>query len=276
MRSLPLRHALAQGGVADFDLHHTLIDIDVDSIALVHRGDGPPNAASGDTWPIIRPRVAPLKRPSVSRATDPPSPSPTIGPQGTLRMRAMPRTRPGPLVGEGLGGSVALLTDGRFSGATRGLMMAMYHRKPRWVGHRRGARGRYYPHRYQSACGGGRSQRRRLAPTHGAVEGSASKISWWRVRQICRAGVIGFGRSDHASAVATPNLRFSTLRLSPWPPGLAAASLWPGTRLPAPFLCRIRHRCFLLSQISGDGVVIHFQLEKGKTQVVIRALPLRT
>ena len=27
------------------------------------------------------------------------------------------------IVGEGLGGSVALLTDGRFSGATRGLMM---------------------------------------------------------------------------------------------------------------------------------------------------------
>ena len=29
----------------------------------------------------------------------------------------------GALVGEGLGGSVALLTDGRFSGATHGLMM---------------------------------------------------------------------------------------------------------------------------------------------------------
>ena len=29
----------------------------------------------------------------------------------------------GAIVGEGLGGSVALLTDGRFSGATRGLMI---------------------------------------------------------------------------------------------------------------------------------------------------------
>ena len=41
---------------------------------------GPPSAASGDTWPIIRPRVAPLKRPSVSSATESPKPSPTIAP----------------------------------------------------------------------------------------------------------------------------------------------------------------------------------------------------
>src|SRR5215472_17868559 len=39
---------------------------------------GPPTAASGATWPTMKPRVAPLKRPSVSSATDSPSPSPTI------------------------------------------------------------------------------------------------------------------------------------------------------------------------------------------------------
>ncbi len=44
------------------------------------------------------------------------------GPKGGPGMREMLSVT-GALVGEGLGGSVALLTDGRFSGATRGLMM---------------------------------------------------------------------------------------------------------------------------------------------------------
>ena len=38
---------------------------------------GPPAAASGATCPAMRPWVAPLKRPSVSSATESPSPSPT-------------------------------------------------------------------------------------------------------------------------------------------------------------------------------------------------------
>ena len=37
---------------------------------------GPPHAASGATWPAMKPRVAPEKRPSVSSATCSPSPSP--------------------------------------------------------------------------------------------------------------------------------------------------------------------------------------------------------
>ena len=32
---------------------------------------GPPAAASGETWPMAAPRVAPEKRPSVMRATEP-------------------------------------------------------------------------------------------------------------------------------------------------------------------------------------------------------------
>jgi dihydroxy-acid dehydratase len=44
------------------------------------------------------------------------------GPRGGPGMREMLSVT-GALVGEGLGGSVALLTDGRFSGATRGLMI---------------------------------------------------------------------------------------------------------------------------------------------------------
>ena len=44
------------------------------------------------------------------------------GPRGGPGMREMLSVT-GAIVGEGLGGSVALLTDGRFSGATHGLMM---------------------------------------------------------------------------------------------------------------------------------------------------------
>ena len=44
------------------------------------------------------------------------------GPKGGPGMREMLAVT-GAIVGEGLGESVALLTDGRFSGATRGLMM---------------------------------------------------------------------------------------------------------------------------------------------------------
>ena len=44
------------------------------------------------------------------------------GPRGGPGMREMLSVT-GAIVGEGLGGSVALLTDGRFSGATHGLML---------------------------------------------------------------------------------------------------------------------------------------------------------
>ena len=39
---------------------------------------GPPAAASGATWPAIRPRVAPEKRPSVTSATESPRPAPMM------------------------------------------------------------------------------------------------------------------------------------------------------------------------------------------------------
>ena len=41
---------------------------------------GPPFEASGATCPTMKPCVAPEKRPSVMRATDSESPSPTIAP----------------------------------------------------------------------------------------------------------------------------------------------------------------------------------------------------
>ena len=43
---------------------------------------GPPTAASGETCPIEAPRDAPLKRPSVIRATEEPSPIPAIAEVG--------------------------------------------------------------------------------------------------------------------------------------------------------------------------------------------------
>ena len=54
------------------------------------------------------------------------------GPKGGPGMREMLSVTAA-IVGEGLGGSVALLTDGRFSGATRGLMVGHVSPKPRWV-----------------------------------------------------------------------------------------------------------------------------------------------
>ena len=56
---------------------------------------GPPCAASGVTWPAIRPWVAPEKRPSVISATSSPSPSPTIA-AVTCSISRMPGPPAGP------------------------------------------------------------------------------------------------------------------------------------------------------------------------------------
>ena len=56
---------------------------------------GPPWTASGATWPTMKPRVAPEKRPSVSRATESPSPSPMIA-AVTASISRMPGPPAGP------------------------------------------------------------------------------------------------------------------------------------------------------------------------------------
>ena len=56
---------------------------------------GPPRAASGATWPTISPRVAPEKRPSVTSATDSPSPTPTTD-DVTLSISRIPGPPAGP------------------------------------------------------------------------------------------------------------------------------------------------------------------------------------
>ena len=58
------------------------------------------------------------------------------GPKGGPGMREMLGVT-GALVGQGLGDSVALMTDGRFSGATHGLMAATSRRKPPSAGRSR-------------------------------------------------------------------------------------------------------------------------------------------
>ena len=60
---------------------------------------GPPRAASGATWPIIRPWVPPEKRPSVSSATDPPRPSPTSAAVTLEHLLHARARRPGPRSG---------------------------------------------------------------------------------------------------------------------------------------------------------------------------------
>ena len=69
------------------------------SIAIVSPSrtiaSGPPRAASGATWPTISPRVAPEKRPSVTSATDSPSPAPTTD-AVTLSISRMPGPPAGP------------------------------------------------------------------------------------------------------------------------------------------------------------------------------------
>lgn len=45
---------------------------------------GPPTRASGTTWPIINPRLAPEKRPSVIKAVERASPAPAMAPVGPV------------------------------------------------------------------------------------------------------------------------------------------------------------------------------------------------
>ena len=111
------------------------------------------------------------------------------GPKGGPGMREMLSVTAA-IVGEGLGGSVALLTDGRFSGATRGLMVGHVSPEAALGGPIAAVHEGDTIHiRRQPARAGSRSQRRRPAPAHGAVEGAAAAVSDRRICQVCGAGV---------------------------------------------------------------------------------------
>ena len=76
-RRLPVGEALGELGLVDVDgaarrrCRSQVIAVPDDGEQAATR------AASGATWPTMRPRVAPEKRPSVTSATDSPNPAPT-------------------------------------------------------------------------------------------------------------------------------------------------------------------------------------------------------
>ena len=73
---LPFGPALRQFLVGEFHVDGALDGIDRDDVAVLESPIGPPTAASGPTWPMQKPRVAPEKRPSVMSATLSPMPWP--------------------------------------------------------------------------------------------------------------------------------------------------------------------------------------------------------
>ena len=123
------------------------------------------------------------------------------GPKGGPGMREMLGVTAA-IVGEGLGGSVALLTDGRFSGATRGLMAG--HVSPEAAlggpiaGVRDGDMIRFdVNQRVLEVEVSDEVLRQRMAQW----KAPAAAVSDRRVREICGAGFVGVAGSDHAAAV---------------------------------------------------------------------------
>ena len=124
------------------------------------------------------------------------------GPKGGPGMREMLSVTAA-IVGEGLGGSVALLTDGRFSGATRGLMAGHVSPEAALGGPIAAVREGDTIHfdvnqRVLEVEVSDAALRQRMA----AVEAAAAEISHRRVRQVCGAGIHGIGRRDHPAEVA--------------------------------------------------------------------------
>lgn len=72
----PCLAALRQLLVRQLDRDGPGLGVDRDDVSVLIRPIGPPTAASGPTWPMQKPRVAPENRPSVIRATLSPMPWP--------------------------------------------------------------------------------------------------------------------------------------------------------------------------------------------------------
>ena len=108
--------------------------------------------------------------------------------------------RDGALMGAGLGDSVALVTDGRFSGATRGFMVG--HVAPEAFARRSAGRGPRRRHRSSST-----SRARRLDVEISATRRSAERLTTWTAPapryatgvhgEIREAGVVGVDRGGH-------------------------------------------------------------------------------
>ena len=90
----PLGLAGGQGGIVHLNFDPAVWNVDGDNVSSSTRAMAPPWAASGQTWPMAAPRVAPEKRPSVISATEEPKPIPTIADVGLSISRI-----PGPPLG---------------------------------------------------------------------------------------------------------------------------------------------------------------------------------
>ena len=134
----------------------------------------------------------------------------------------------GAIVGEGLGESVALLTDGRFSGATHGLMMG--HVSP------------------EAALGGPIAAVRegdmihidvnqRLLEMEISDADIKQRMAEWKapkprypdrsVCQVCGAGLIGSGGRDHPAEIVVIRERQHARCRSPKDRALIFSVLWP-------------------------------------------------
>ncbi len=125
------------------------------------------------------------------------------GPKGGPGMREMLGVTAA-IVGEGLGGSVALLTDGRFSGATRGLMAGHVSPEAALGGPIAGVRdGDMIRFDVNKRVLEVEISDEVLRPAHGAVESAAAAVSEGRVREVCGAGIVGFAGRDYDAALET-------------------------------------------------------------------------
>ena len=119
------------------------------------------------------------------------------GPAGGPGMREMLHVTAA-IVGEGIGDEVGLITDGRFSGATHGLMVG--HVAPeafRGGPHRRGARGRHDRHRRGRPRAAAGHLRRGAGPAPGGLHPAAAALHARGAGQVRRAGVLGLRGGGH-------------------------------------------------------------------------------
>ncbi len=174
------------------------------------------------------------------------------GPAGGPGMREMLHVTAA-IVGEGLGEHVALVTDGRFSGATHGFMVG--HVAPEAA---RGgplaavARGRHRDRRRRVARAARRAlgRRDRRAPRAGGA--SRGALHDRRLREVRGARLLGQRRRDHAPAARLDLERYERLRRGS---RTALGGGWlPALRLPA--CSRITRRRVSSSEVRRNSAAV--------------------
>ena len=158
------------------------------------------------------------------------------GPAGGPGMREMLAVTAA-LVGQGLGEEVALLTDGRFSGATRGFMAGHVAPEALSGGPIAAVRGRRHDHdRRGQPADGRRARRRRDRPPRGGLHEPAARVRARRAREVREARLERLGGRGHeavaraipgtpASGASSParNPRSSSLKRD----GRSSIGTWP-------------------------------------------------